>query len=70
MWGLQTGVLAADVVAAGYEEGIIVASAGENVVRLVPPLIVEVEHIDLFVERLGTALSKIGGRSEGKKGAL
>jgi acetylornithine/succinyldiaminopimelate/putrescine aminotransferase len=64
MWGLQTGVLAADVVAAGYEEGIIVASAGENVVRLVPPLIVEVEHIDLLVERLGIAFSKIKANTD------
>ncbi len=64
MWGLQTRVPAADVVAAGYEEGIVVAPAGENVVRIVPPLIVEMEYIDLFVERLETAFSKIGGKAD------
>ncbi len=68
MWGIQTAVPAADVVAAGYEEGILVASAGENVVRLVPPLIVEVEHIDLLVEKLRTAFSKAERQNEEKKG--
>ena len=58
IWGLETPLAAAQVVEAGYEEGIIVATAGENVVRLVPPLVVERAHIDELVPALGRAFHK------------
>jgi len=34
------------VVAAALEQGLLIATAGDTVVRLVPPLIVERAHID------------------------
>ncbi len=52
MWGIQIAGKAADVVSAGYEKGIIVVSAGEDVVRLLPPLIITNEHIDEVVAKL------------------
>lgn len=60
IWGLQTPLKAADVLAAGYEEGIIIASAGDNVIRLVPPLIVEREHIDRLIASLRAAFNRLG----------
>ena len=58
IWGLETPLVADQVVAAGYEEGIIVAVAGEHVVRLVPPLVIEREHIDELIPALERAFHK------------
>ena len=51
-WRAQFAGKATDVVNAGYEKGIIVASAGEDVVRLLPPLVITTEHIDEVAARL------------------
>ena len=58
IWGLETPLAAAQVVGAGYEEAIIVATAGEHVVRLVPPLVIERAHIDELVPALERAFHK------------
>lgn len=60
MWGVEVGPPAAEVVQAGWEEGLITALAGEHVVRLVPPLIVEEEHVAEFLERFRRALLRAG----------
>jgi acetylornithine/N-succinyldiaminopimelate aminotransferase len=41
----------------GYlrEQGLLTVAAGDNVVRVLPPLIVEEAHIAEFVERLSEA---------------
>lgn len=52
MWGIQIAGKAADVVNAGYEKSIIVTSAGEDVVRLLPPLTITNEHIDEVTAKL------------------
>ncbi len=46
MVGLELDIEAAPLIERGYEHGIMVLSAGPNVLRLLPPLIVEEEHID------------------------
>ena len=38
------------------EQGLIVISAGENVLRLVPPLVITEEDIDEMVEKLEKSL--------------
>lgn len=60
MWGIELDpqVQVADVIAAGYERGLIAVSAGQNTLRLVPPLIVEREHVDTFVEGLRDILAE------------
>jgi acetylornithine/N-succinyldiaminopimelate aminotransferase len=58
IWAIETPLVAADVVTAGYEEGIIVTVAGEHAVRLVPPLIIQTEHIDELVVALERAFEK------------
>ena len=45
-----------EVCAAALEEGLIVISAGENVLRLVPPLVIGREDIDEMAEKLDRVL--------------
>ena len=47
---------AAAVREAGHAVGVLLASAGDDVVRLLPPLIFERRHVDEAVEKLGQAL--------------
>ncbi|MBN1641613.1 MAG: aspartate aminotransferase family protein [Anaerolineae bacterium] len=49
MWGLETTLSAADVLSAGYAHGILLGSAGEHVVRLLPPYVVDEAEIDQAV---------------------
>ena len=49
---LSEDVKAADVVKKAHENGLVLISAGCNVVRFIPPLIVEKEHVDQMIEIL------------------
>jgi acetylornithine/N-succinyldiaminopimelate aminotransferase len=57
--GLDVNVPAARVINAGYAQGLIIASAGPETLRLVPPLIITRAEIDTAVERLGAALASV-----------
>jgi predicted acetylornithine/succinylornithine family transaminase len=61
--GLMIGVeMDVDVIPlskAGHEHGVLMINAGPNVLRLLPPLIVEETHIDQFIETLQTILTEI-----------
>lgn len=46
MMGMELSVPAADVVRKAQDKGLILISAGNDIIRFVPPLIVEKEHID------------------------
>lgn len=50
------GVAVGDVVKAALGQGLITISAGSDVLRLVPPLIIEKKHVDEAVEKLDQAL--------------
>lgn len=56
MWGLQLGGGAADVVARAREVGLLLTTAGPDVVRLLPPLTVSESEIDRALEGLSGAL--------------
>lgn len=56
MIGVELTVPAAEVVSAGYAHGLIMVSAGPNVLRLVPPLILERAHVDEALEKLDAIL--------------
>ena len=43
-----------------HDEGLLVATAGDDVVRLLPPLILDQSHVDELVERLGRAFARLG----------
>jgi len=59
MLGVKCRVPNADVAAAAREEGLLLVAAGDNVVRLLPPLIVEDAEVDEAVERLDRALASL-----------
>ncbi len=60
MWGLLTTVPAANIVAAAQEQGLLILSAGANVVRLLPPLVISEAEIDVLTEKLSLALAEVG----------
>jgi acetylornithine/N-succinyldiaminopimelate aminotransferase len=57
MRGLRIQGSAAAVREAGHQAGILLATAGDDVVRLLPPLIFERHHVDEAIEKLGQALT-------------
>ena len=57
MWGVELSEAAAPVVAAARERQLLIASAGPNVLRLVPPLIVSESEIDRAVDVLAEILA-------------
>jgi len=54
--GLELTVEAGPVVKEAQGRGLLIATAGEKVVRFVPPLVVEKEHLDYAVETVGDIL--------------
>lgn len=58
--GLMQGLVltrpVGEVIASAQAEGLLVISAGGNVLRLVPPLVITKEHVDEMIEKLKRAL--------------
>ena len=52
------------VVKALLDEGVIVVTAGENVLRMLPPFIIEKQHVDEFIEKLKKVLKKLSIKKE------
>jgi acetylornithine/N-succinyldiaminopimelate aminotransferase len=59
MVGLELTVDTTPIISAGYKYGLIMVNAGTNVLRFVPPLIVEKQHVDELVEKLTAILTEI-----------
>ncbi len=57
MQGLEMEIPVGQVAARALDEGLLVITAGSNVVRFVPPLIIEKQHVDEMVEKLDTVLA-------------
>jgi acetylornithine/N-succinyldiaminopimelate aminotransferase len=57
--GLRTVVPNSDLVAASRAEGLLTAAAGENVVRLLPPLIVGEAEVGEAMNKLDAACTRI-----------
>lgn len=56
MWGLELHTEAGPIVAEALEAGLLILSAGANVVRLLPPLSIEPAELDLGLGILGQVL--------------
>ena len=65
MLGLQLRVPPAEFVAAAREARVLVIPAGDNVVRLLPPLIISDEEIGEAVDRLEAACRQIAMPARG-----
>ncbi len=61
MIGVQLDIEAWPLVEAGYERGVLLLNAGAQVLRLLPPLIVEEAHIEELVAVLGDLLAEQKG---------
>jgi acetylornithine/N-succinyldiaminopimelate aminotransferase len=59
MRGIRVDGSAGAVREAGHAQGLLVATAGDDVVRLVPPLVLERRHVDEAVEKIGVSLKAI-----------
>lgn len=59
MVGLELTVDTTPIISAGYRYGLIMVNAGTNVLRFVPPLIVEKQHVNELVEKLMAILAEI-----------
>ena len=57
MMGMELYGPAGDVVSKLLKKGVILISAGTNIIRFVPPLVVEKEHIDVMCEKLEEVFS-------------
>jgi acetylornithine/N-succinyldiaminopimelate aminotransferase len=59
MVGVEFSIDVAPIVEAGYKHGLIMVNAGQNVIRFVPPLVVQKEHVDALINRLTTILADL-----------
>lgn len=59
MVGAELGAQAAAVVSAARARGLVINTAGEGVLRFVPPLIVERAHVDEAMRLLGEAMDEV-----------
>lgn len=59
MCALEMDTDVAPIVQAGYAHGLLLVNAGPNVLRFVPPLIIEKSHIDTMIARLTTILGEL-----------
>jgi acetylornithine/N-succinyldiaminopimelate aminotransferase len=59
MRGIQIKGSAGAVREAAHHEGLLIATAGDDVIRLVPPLVLTREHVDEALEKLGQALTAV-----------
>lgn len=61
--GLMQGVVStkpvAQIAAKALDEGLIVITAGADVIRFVPPLIIEKQHVDEMAEKLNRVLGRM-----------
>ncbi len=64
MAGVELDVAPAEIVNQGYEQGLLLVSSGTNVVRFVPPLIIEKRHVDELVDKLTLILGGINDQPE------
>ena len=69
MLGLQLRVAPADFVAAGREERVLVIPAADNVVRLLPPLIISEAEIAEAVDRLEATCARLSKPAMLERGA-
>jgi acetylornithine/N-succinyldiaminopimelate aminotransferase len=58
MVGLELHVDVAPLVNEGYRQGLLLVNAGERVLRFVPPLVLEKQHVDILVDKLTLMLGE------------
>ena len=59
MQGLQSSIPVGEVSKKALEKGLILITAGSDVLRFVPPLVIENEHVDEMYEILDAVLTEM-----------
>ena len=59
MQGLEFSIPVAPIIKEALEKKLILINAGTNIIRFVPPLIIEKEHIDEMFSILDSILTEI-----------
>jgi predicted acetylornithine/succinylornithine family transaminase len=59
MVGLELTIDVSPLIEAGYRHGLLLLNAGPNVIRFVPPLIVQKHHVDILIEKLAIMLMEL-----------
>lgn len=57
--GVVTTKPVGEITSKALEEGLIIISAGSDVLRFVPPLVIEKEHVDEMIEKLDHTLAAL-----------
>lgn len=60
MVGLELTIDASPLIEAGYQQGLLMVNAGQNVIRFVPPLIAQKSDVDGLIGKLTTLLADAG----------
>lgn len=58
MVALELTVDVSNIIEKGYEHGLLMVNAGTNVIRFVPPLIIEKSNVDTLVDKLTTIFAE------------
>jgi acetylornithine/N-succinyldiaminopimelate aminotransferase len=58
---MELTVETAPIISQGYQHGLILVNAGPNVIRFVPPLIVDKTHVDQLIDKLTIILAEAQG---------
>ena len=56
---LEFSVPVDDIIACALDSGLVLISAGKNVIRFIPPLILEKKNVDDMIEILTKCLDKL-----------
>jgi acetylornithine/succinyldiaminopimelate/putrescine aminotransferase len=59
MVGVEFDTEADKIISAGHERGLLLVGSGTHVLRLIPPLIVEKQHVDVLADRLTGILADL-----------
>jgi acetylornithine/N-succinyldiaminopimelate aminotransferase len=57
MVGMEMTVDVSPIIEAGYQNGLLMVNAGQNVIRFVPPLVVQKHDVDTLVDKLTAILA-------------
>jgi acetylornithine/N-succinyldiaminopimelate aminotransferase len=55
---MALSIPAGPLVSASHKLGLLLINAGPDVMRFVPPLVIQKQHVDTMVEKLTTVLSE------------
>lgn len=61
MCAVEMTVEVAPIIKAGFEQGLLLVNAGTHVLRFVPPLTIEKQHVDELIEKLTVILEGMNG---------